>query len=189
MSRIPAHAQKVFEGIIFDVYHWQQEQFDGTFKTFEALKHHDSVVVIPVVGDMIYIQKEEQPGDDAPEFSLPAGRFEKGETDPMQVGARELLEETGYHSDEFVFLRTHARDEGKIEWSCHIIIARNCKKVAEPNLDAGEKIHETKLLSFDDFLAFTDRPDFFSGVLADDWQKAKTDPVFREEFRKTIFGV
>ena len=188
MSRIPPNAKKVFEGIIFDVYHWEQEQFDGTFKTFEMLKHPDSVVIIPLVGDKIFIQKEEQPGS-PPDWSLPAGRFERNETDPIQVGSRELMEETGYGSDDITLLHTYHRDEGKIEWACHLVVARNCRKVAEPHLDAGERIHDTKLLSFDELLAFTEHPDFFVGALTEDWKKAKTDPVFREDFRKKIFGV
>jgi ADP-ribose pyrophosphatase len=46
---IPENAKKVFDGIIFDIYQWEQEQFDGTIKTFEKAKRPDTVVVFPVL--------------------------------------------------------------------------------------------------------------------------------------------
>ena len=44
---IPANAKKVFHGVIFDVYQWEQEMFDGTKEIFEKLKRPDTVVVFP----------------------------------------------------------------------------------------------------------------------------------------------
>jgi ADP-ribose pyrophosphatase len=188
MSRIPPHAKKVFEGIIFDVYHWEQEQFDGTFKTFEGLRHIPVVIVVPIVGDKIYLHKEEQPGDPLI-WTLPAGRFERGEIDPLAVASRELLEETGYFSDEMSLLRSNHNYHGNIEWESYIFVARNCKKISEPKPDPGERIHEIKLLAFEEVIEFSEHPDFRSGILENDWKQARMDPVFREEFRKKIFEV
>jgi ADP-ribose pyrophosphatase len=185
---IPDHAEKVFEGIIFDVYHWEQEQFDGTFRTFEGLRHLNNVIIVPIVDGKIYFHKEEQPANPI-NISLPAGRFDRGETDPVAVAARELLEETGYASDDFELFRTNERSIGQMEWTSFVVIARNCHKVQEPKLDAGERVHERYLLDFDEALVLTQHPDFRGGALGEDWQKANTDPVFREEFRKKIFGV
>ncbi len=36
--KIPPNAKRVFKGIIFDVYQWQQKMFDGSKETFEMLK-------------------------------------------------------------------------------------------------------------------------------------------------------
>lgn len=49
MAKIPSHAVKVFSGVIFDVYQWQQELFNGETATFEALRRPSTVVIIPVV--------------------------------------------------------------------------------------------------------------------------------------------
>jgi ADP-ribose pyrophosphatase len=188
MAKIPSGATKVFEGIIFDVYHFQQEQFDGSFKTFEMLKHRDSVVIAPIVGDKIYLQHEEQPNE-AAFLGLPAGRFDKGETDPIAVAKRELLEETGYTTDDFQLLRS-IEVSGTIEWTQHIVVARNCRKVSEPHLDAGgEKIHETMLVSFGEFLELSKRADFRRGALTDDITKSLYDPAYKESFRKQLFGL
>ena len=185
---IPGDAKKVFEGIIFDVYHWEQEQFDGTFRTFEGLKHLDNVIIVPVVGDKIYLHKEEQPANPI-NISLPAGRFDRGETDPIEVAKRELLEETGYTAESFTLLRSNHTSIGQMEWTSHVVIARNCTKAQEPKLDAGERVHERYLLTFDEVLTLTNDPDFRGGELKDDWIQAGVDPVFREEFHKKLFGV
>lgn len=35
LMKIPSTAKRVFKGIIFDVYRWEQEMFDETTSTFE----------------------------------------------------------------------------------------------------------------------------------------------------------
>lgn len=188
MAKIPDNAQKVFSGVIYDVYHWEQEQFDGTFKTFEMLKRPDTVIVIPLVGDKIYLHKEEQPGY-RPHISVPAGRFERDETDPLVVARRELLEETGYASDDLRLFRAHEHP-GKVETTMHIFVAHNCYKIAEHSLDPGERIHETMLVSFDEFLQISQDPEFIAGgALELDCLKALLDMEYKETFRQAIFGV
>jgi hypothetical protein len=49
MAKIPSHAHKVFSGVIFDVYQWDQELFNGKIATFEAIQRPSTVIVIPVV--------------------------------------------------------------------------------------------------------------------------------------------
>jgi len=156
MKKIPDNAKKVFEGIIFDVYHWEQEMFDGTTSTFEAIKRKDSVTVIAVVGDKIIVNNEEQPGK-APFMALPGGICDTGST-PLEDAKRELLEETGYISDNWqAWFVSDPLQYAKVDWNNNFFIAKNCKKVAEQKLDSGEKI-ETKLLSLDEFIDFRHNP-------------------------------
>lgn len=49
--KIPEDAKLVFKGVIFDVYQWEQEMFDGTYETFEAIKRVGTVQIIPTIGD------------------------------------------------------------------------------------------------------------------------------------------
>jgi ADP-ribose pyrophosphatase len=146
--KIPDHAQRVFKGVIYDVYHWEQEMFDGTKTTFEALKRPNTVVVIPTNGDKVYYAKQEQPGK-APFTSLFGGRAEEGE-DPLDSAKRELLEETGFVSDDWQQIRQYTLP-GKIDWSVYFFVARNCRKEAEQVLDGGEKI-EILSTTVDDFI-------------------------------------
>jgi len=92
---IPEYAKCVFNGIIFDVYQWQQKQFDGTTATFEKLKRPDTVMLLPVTNDKkIVITEQEQPGKQ-PFIGSIGGRVDPGE-DILTAAKRELLEESGY---------------------------------------------------------------------------------------------
>jgi ADP-ribose pyrophosphatase len=87
---LPKHAKKVFEGIIFDVYQWEQKMFDGTTQTFEKLKRPDTVTVIPITHDgMIMLTKQEQPGKQA-FVGAAGGRVDYGEG-IIEAAKRELL--------------------------------------------------------------------------------------------------
>ena len=60
---LPDNAKKVFEGVIFDVYQWEQKMFDGSLETFEKLKRPDTVIVFPIMADgKVLLTKQEQPG-------------------------------------------------------------------------------------------------------------------------------
>lgn len=124
--------------------------YDGTIETFEMLKRPDTVQVIPVVGDKIWLTEEEQPHHKRGRGFL-GGRVDEGE-DPLVAAKRELLEEAGLESDDWQ-LYTSIEPAVKMDWTIYYYIARNCRKVAEPHLDAGEKI-EVKAVDFDEFMDF-----------------------------------
>lgn len=146
---IPSHAKKVFQGVIFDVYQWPQKMYDGSIKTFEKIKRDDSAIIIPITTDgKIIIANEAQPGIKA-EIGLLTGRIEKNET-PLAGAKRELLEETGYTAKQWTLLESF-QPVYKVDWAVYYFIAKGCQKVADQNLDIGEKI---KLLyvNFDEFV-------------------------------------
>ncbi len=144
----------VFKGEIFEVWQWEQKMFDGITRTFEKLKRTDSADAIAVVGDSILIEEQEQPH--RPLFTcIPGGRCDEGE-DALSAAKRELLEETGYASDDWVPFRERIPYNSMV-WTIYTFIARDCKFVKEPHLDAGEKI-AVKLVSFDEFLIFPRSP-------------------------------
>ena len=124
MNKIPDTATLVFKGIAFDTYHWDQQMFDGSTATFEAIKKRDSATIIAVVGDSILVNDEEQPGKDAFQ-ALPGGVSEEGDS-PLECAKRELLEETGYASDDWQqFMVTDPFHSSRIEWNNYFFIARN----------------------------------------------------------------
>lgn len=150
MKKIPDNAKMVFKGTIFDVYQWEQELFDGTFSTFEAIKKRDSVTVVATFENCIILNKEEQPGK-PPFIALPGGMCE-GETDPLFDAKRELQEETGLVSDDWTaWFTSDPWKASKVDWNNYFFIAKNCKKVTEQKLDGGERIEVTKI-SFEEFL-------------------------------------
>ena len=149
MSKIPPHAECVFKGAIFDVYQWQQPMFDGSTATFECLKRPDTVVVLAMQGDQIFYSEQEQPAK-PPFIGLFGGRAEVGEV-PLEAAKRELLEETGMESDDWELFSQNPFG-GKIDWTVYYYVARNCRTVAEPKLDGGEKIM-IKSTDIDTFLS------------------------------------
>lgn len=146
---IPSHAKKVFRGVVFDVYQWEQELFDGTKATFEKLKRSDTVVVFPVLDDgKIILTEQEQPGKE-PFIGGAGGRVEEGE-DILEAAKRELLEESGYEASEFI-LWDAQHPTSKIDWVVFYFIAKGLRKVANMNLDAGEKI-TLRPVTLDEFI-------------------------------------
>ncbi|MGD9128985.1 MAG: NUDIX hydrolase [Candidatus Woesebacteria bacterium] len=149
-QKMPASAERVFKGVIYDVYHWQQKLYDGKFKTFEKLKKaHDGVNIIPVTQDKkIIVTYQEQPGYKA-FYGLPGGVIDPGEA-PLAAAERELLEETGHQAQRFL-LWDAIQPYSKIDWAVYTFIAKGCERVADLNLDGGEKI-ELKFFAFEQFL-------------------------------------
>ena len=137
-STIPENAVRVFEGAIFDVYQWEQKLYDGSTETFERIVRPDTVAVFPILeNNDIFLIKDTQPTC-ATVITAPTGRIEEGET-PEETARRELLEETGLSADTLTLWHSYQLTS-KIDWFVYVFIAKGCRKIKEPNPDAGEKI-------------------------------------------------
>lgn len=182
---MPEDAQLVFKGILFDVYHWQQEMFDGTTRTFEKLKRTDASVIIPVTEDgHILITEQRQPGRQQ-YAALPGGHHDEGE-DPFTAAKRELVEETGYMSDTWE-LYDSLQPTSKADWAIYYFVARGCKQVQDIELGEGERIVLHKV-SFDEFLQYCRRPDFAERELKVHVLEALLDPAKMQELKRKILG-
>ena len=178
---IPDNAKKVFGGVLFDVYQWEQELFDGTKTLFEKLKRPDTVVVFPVLDDgKIILTEQEQPGKE-PFIGATGGRVDEGE-DILEAAKRELLEESGYEASEFL-LWDAQHPTSKIDWVVYIFIAKGLKKVADMDLDAGEKI-VLKLVNLDEFIEIAINKNFVEKEIIPKLYEAKLHPEKKEELKK-----
>jgi len=182
---LPANAKKVFDGVIFDVYQWEQEMFDGSTETFEKLKRPDTVVVFPITNDgKIILTKQEQPGKE-PFIGAAGGRVDPGEG-ILDAAKRELLEESGYEAQEFTLWKS-LQPVSKIEWAVYVFIARGLNKVADLNLDAGEKI-ELMPVDFDEFLEIAMQENFYEEEIYRDVVEAKLNPSKKKELRQLLIN-
>lgn len=147
----PDNAELVFSGILYDVYQWEQELYDGTTTTFEGLARRDGADVILVNEDgRIGINRQEQPGKG--EFLACYGGGLDVDEEPLEGAKRELLEESGYVASEWEpFAAYHGFS--KIRHTTHYFIARGIEKVAEQSLDGGEII-TPMWIGFDEFTDF-----------------------------------
>ncbi len=185
MKNIPEDAKLVFKGEIFEVFQWDQEMYDGTTMVFEHLRRMDTVIVIPVTSDgKILMQEEEQPNK--PLFiTFCAGKVDPGET-PEEAAERELLEETGYESDQlnkwFVENRV-----AKLDWNMHVFIARNCKKVADQKLENGEKVKVFEV-DFEGFMEQVSDDNYQNLRIKNEVLKAKLDPAKMQDLKELLFN-
>ncbi|MCL2038255.1 NUDIX hydrolase [Candidatus Saccharibacteria bacterium] len=109
-----------------------------------------SGAVIALTPDnLVVIAEQFRPGPNKVMLELPAGFIDPGE-DPKAGTMRELLEETGYASDDVEFL-------GASHWTAyenlesHYFLARDCRKVANQSLDPDELIN-VKLITIDELI-------------------------------------
>lgn len=178
---IPEHAKLVFKGVIFDVYQWKQELFDGTKATFEKIKRPDTVVVFPVFEDgTIMLAEQEQSGKE-PFISAFGGRVEEGEG-ILVAAQREFLEESGYQAEEYV-LWDARHPFSKIDWVVYTFIVKGLRKVADPKLDGGEKI-TLKYVTFEEFLDMGTNQKFSEKEVVFKLLEAKLNPEKKEALKK-----
>lgn len=194
--KIPPTATRVFKGVIFDVYQWQQKLFDGSSATFEALKRPNTVQVIATRNGKkggkknrkqsgeVCILHEQQPTK-GPFYGLPGGRQEEGETS-LECAKRELLEETGLASRDWELLKTYEPIH-KMEWAVYVFLAKQCKAVANQKLDAGENIKVT-WVSFDTFMNRITGSKFWGRELTSDVLRIQGKKGELVRFKKKLFG-
>lgn len=145
---IPKQAQRVFKGVIYDVYHWQQEMYDGTLEIFEMLKSTDIVKVLVIVDNKILIQHETQPGVGS-FIDIPGGRNDKPGESNLAAAQREVLEEAGLTLKDWKLIRVW-QPALKTENFIYLYVASNVIGEDKVDHDNGEKII-SELVTFDQY--------------------------------------
>lgn len=149
---IPDTAECVFSGVRSEVYQWDQELYDGSIKRFERIRFFDGAFTFAITPEWkILITKQEQPAREKSFYSLPWWGFDFPDEDALLCAKRELLEETGYVSDEWEHWHNYL-GSSNISTFTYFYIARNVRKIQEIQPDPGEKI-EVFELNFDEWLA------------------------------------
>lgn len=180
---LPQHAKKVFEGVLFSVWQWEQKMFDGSTPTFEKVSRRYSVGIFPVTKDKkIILTVQEQPGIDR--FVSLVGGVVDPEEDIVDCAHRELMEEVGATATNMDFWYS-VQPVTKVEWPIYMFVARNCEIVAPVNLDAGEKI-SVKLVDWSEFLEIIQSEEFRDEEVALKVLRLKQDPVKFKELEEYL---
>ena len=134
---IPAHAKRVFTGVIFDVYQWPQQLYDGSEAIFEMLKRPDTVTFVCIKDGKLVFITDEQPNRKAV-TRLPGGRVDTGES-WLAAAQRECSEELGMAFRNWRLIAVR-QPVAKIEWFVATYVATDLLDEHAPHADPGEKI-------------------------------------------------
>ncbi len=110
-------------------------------------------------GQLIVVDQYRYPGEGW-FLEFPGGSTQPTrDEDPKLAAQRELLEETGYESQDWHYLGAHYPNPALLNNRCHVFVAENCKKVAEQKLDAYEvlEVKEMELSEFERIFYSSDK--------------------------------
>jgi ADP-ribose pyrophosphatase len=135
------HSEPGPEILLFKTrYNWMRNpRNDATLKTL-VLEGRDWVnVAATTPAGKIVVVRQFRFGTGRTTTELPAGLVEADEV-PLAAAQRELREETGYTTDDWVALGSVDANAAFLNNQCHLFLARNVVKTTETHLDPSEDI-------------------------------------------------
>lgn len=107
---------------------------------FYTVKIQDAVLIVALTTDgQLLLKSEFRYACKADVIECPAGMVENGE-EPLVTAQRELLEETGYTSNSWLYLGPTLESTSKLTNTMHLFLATDCERVSSQHLDANEQI-------------------------------------------------
>jgi 8-oxo-dGTP pyrophosphatase MutT (NUDIX family) len=115
---------------------------------FYVIQSPDWINIIPITPDRkVVMVRQYRHGARAVTMEIPGGLVEPGDT-PEGAASRELMEETGYRSEDWIKIGEVNPNPALFGNRCHTYLARNVSRSREPELDPSEDI-EVVLVSLD----------------------------------------
>lgn len=155
------------------------------FEPYYTYSRRNYVIIVPSdeEGNYLLVRQFRQ-GIRKVTVEFPAGGIERkdgkeygGEDDlntedALAAARRELLEETGYTSDEFVHLLTIPANATIADNYAHLFLAKNCRKVAGQSLDEMEFLNVEKYTA-DEIEKMIDNGEFLQAMHVTAWLMAQ----------------
>lgn len=130
----------VYKGAIIDLYKDTIKTPDDKIQYYDFIKHQGAAAVIPVRDDgKILMVKQYRNALDRFTIEIPAGGLTSQSEPTIKAAARELEEETGYHSENLELLISIRTTIAFCNEKIDIYVAKDLKKT-EQHLDEGEYV-------------------------------------------------
>lgn len=131
------HTQSIYKGKIIHVHVDDVSLEDGSCSKREIVSHPGAVGILAFTkAEEIILVKQFRYALNEVVLEIPAGRMDQHETH-LECAKRELLEETGYTSDNITYLGQIYPSPGYSNEVIHLYIAKNCA-YQKQQLEAGE---------------------------------------------------
>ena len=98
-----------------------------------------NVVALTPENEIVLVEQHRY-GIEKPTLELAGGVCDPGE-EPLETSQRELLEETGYSSEEWIYLGNVSANPAMQNNYVHTYLALNCKETHDQELDGNERIN------------------------------------------------
>lgn len=139
LTEVTLSSETIAEGGMLLVKRDQVKVPSGATSQREYVIHPGAVVVVPVLGNgNLLLERQFRYPLGRVFIELPAGKIDAGES-PLETGRRELLEETGYSAQEWVYLGLQHPCIGYSNEVIHIYLARGLSS-GEHNRDEDEAL-------------------------------------------------
>lgn len=113
----------------------------GNYIVMEA---RDWCAVIPEIGDDFLMVKQWRHGSSCLSIEFPGGVIDDVE-EPVEAARRELKEETGYETDDLVYLGTVSPNPALFSNHMHFFLAKNMTSTGTQDLDSDEYVNYLRI--------------------------------------------
>ena len=119
----------------------RQSETTGNEAEFYVIDAPDWVNIVAVTADDRLVCVEQyRHGIERVTLEIPGGMIDETDAGPLDAATRELLEETGFASDEWTHIGTVDPNPAIQTNRCFTFLASNARRVAEPSPDGNEEI-------------------------------------------------
>ena len=131
-------SEKIFNGVILDLYHDEIRLPDGNRAMRELVRHIGAVCVVPITDDgRVIVERQYRYPVGKVLLEIPAGKLNYKGENPEEAARRELREETGYTAGQLLDLGLFYPAAAYSDEAIHMYLARQLT-AGPQELDADE---------------------------------------------------